>query len=130
MKLRAILPWAAACLVLAACSGGGTTGPEALPLPASIYACEFSTGGGQFCTYWTLADSVYNAEWSGGQKAVIRVRRFDTERAMFRREDTPESTSPGQTAEYNGRIDGSEVKGTVWWTTRGSATSGTWSARW
>lgn len=132
MKFRAIIP-SAAFLMLAGCEGGGGTEvPEALPLPASIYTCEIAyVLGAQHCGYWTLQDSVYIGEWPQGQKAIIRVRRFDEERAMFSREDTPESVSYGVKAEYNARMDGTSVEGTVWWTwPYGGQDSGKWTARW
>jgi hypothetical protein len=97
-------------------------------VPAAINACERNTG--TLCSNWALADSVYNATWVQGSRAVIRVGHFSADSVRFTRMD-PAGTSAGMTAVYRGPVaTGSVQAGTVTWTQNGLSVNGTWTGTW
>ncbi|HEY0024318.1 MAG TPA: Ig-like domain-containing protein [Longimicrobium sp.] len=98
-------------------------------VPAIIQSCETNTA--TLCANWTLADSVYNAVWQQGSKAVISVERFDADSVRFSRVD-PSGTSQGMKAVYRGLAANRAVQsGLVTWThVEGYSFSGMWNATW
>jgi hypothetical protein len=98
-------------------------------VPATIQSCETNTA--TLCANWTLADSVYNAVWQQGSKAVISVERFDADSVRFSRVD-PSGTSQGMRAVYRGvPVNRAVQNALVTWThVEGYSFSGIWNATW
>jgi hypothetical protein len=98
-------------------------------VPATIRSCETNTA--TLCADWTLADSVYNAVWQQGSKAVISVERFDADSVRFSRVD-PSGTSQGMRAVYRGFPANRAVQNALvtWTHVQGYSFSGIWNATW
>jgi hypothetical protein len=94
---------------------------------------------GPFTGTWRWNGASYNASWSNGATAVIRVVSFTPTSVTFNRQDSSGATV-GLMAAYNGAVtsaadrNGSVVtNGTVTWTWPGHAgypKSGAWSGNW
>jgi len=110
-------------------AGDAVASTQVWVVPAVIQSCETNTA--TLCANWTLADSLYNAVWQQGSKAVIRVARFDADSVRFTRLD-PSGTSQGMQAVYRGVPANRAVQNAqVTWThVEGYSFSGIWNATW
>lgn len=114
---------------ISARTGDAVAASQVWVVPATIRSCETNTA--TLCADWTLADSVYNAVWEQGSKAVISVERFDADSVRFSRFD-PSGTSQGMRAVYRGApVNRAVPGGRVTWThVEGYSFSGFWNASW
>ena len=96
-------------------------------IPQSLNECETYTS--EICGTWTLQGSHINAVWNNGAKATLNVEQFDNNGVVITRQDTVGS-SAGLTAQYEGRLIGNHVEGSVTWNWNGATWSGTWKADW
>jgi hypothetical protein len=82
-------------------------------VPVGLVMCE--AGGceqGNTGT-WILRGANGIARWPKGQVAKLTVLRFDATGILIRREDPPNSTSPGFVAVYEGTRQGDRIDGKV-----------------
>lgn len=127
--LGVVTPRALGSAVITAAGAGLNAQSQVWVVPATIRVCE--TYSWIVCGEWKLGYSAYNATWSQGSTATVRVGHFSADSVRFHREDTPGTPSAGMSAVYTGHVEDGRVKsGTVTWTQHGSRFSGYWSADW
>lgn len=100
-----------------ACNFGTAQAPTAnsLPIPIGLDECEGGcmNGDGTVGT-WIFHGPDGKATWlKNGAKATLKIDRYDTEKIVIRRENTPDSSAPGFTAVYEGVLQGDRIEGTV-----------------
>jgi Sel1 repeat len=86
-----------------------------LPIPVGLEVCDGDCmkGDGNFGT-WIFHGMKGGGRWAkGGQVANLTIERFDAGGVVIRREDLPNSSSPGFTAVYEGTIHDSRIEGTA-----------------
>jgi len=89
---------------------------KVLPIPVGLDVCEGGclNSDGNLGTWIFHGQRKGKAQWSrGGQVATVTIERFDTASIRILREDSPNSSSPGFTAQYEGTIHGNRIDGTV-----------------
>ncbi len=104
-----------------------STGGRRIEIPQKM---EENEGG--YTATWTLLPSgnQFEAKWSNGAVAILKIEKFDSEGVRIVRGDTSQSVSQNFTAVYTGTISGNSVSGKVEFTQNGRKWEGTWSATW
>jgi len=91
------------------------------------FECE-----GQHCGQWVWNEQAqeFDAVWSGGVKATIKIKQYNGSKVVLSRVDQ-DGVSAGLTATYEGSINGDKAEGTVTWFWQifdGGQAHGTWKA--
>ena len=97
-----------------------------ISVPDVIKECE-----GGFCGTWTRQGNQFNAVWSNGAKAILKIEQFDKSQVTITRVDLGESVSKNFSATYTGILSDKKIlEGKVTYKQNGRTWYGTWTANW